>query len=280
MAELENSFERLFMNMPRDQEISGRFYWQATELLGRDLAVFIRDEEQRGRFADVLLDTMLKCYAMQYHKKMYSLMEKDYLALVEGNGDGWYRSYHMLFELEAFLFEMKSALDIGVKVLDVFFPRRFKTHTFGGKGSDIIGGLEQYKKDKSAKVEVLDEMISLLRDDRETWLEQAITLRDTLSHYRTFAQFNYHCTRSGGEKSIVAPKVASLEPKEYLAITYQNCIEFLQDFIFLVVDLFLPPYWHISARDQGSPAGVGKPLSQYIKFCLVHIDPLIGRGDR
>ena len=260
--------EKLIMNMPDDLEISGRFFWQAKELLGSNFAVFLKDERQREHFTNVLMDTMLKCHAMKYHKEAYETIERDYIEFVRTGVDGWYRSHIMLFELEAFLFQVKSSLDIGVKVLDLLFPKRFKTSTFEKKGSSLICGLKQYKKDSSAKGELVDKLIRLLQDDREAWLEQAITLRDTLSHFRTFAEFNYQCVRADGRESVVIPKVAGMEPVEYMALTYQNCIEFLQDFICIAVGLFLPPTFSVGVRASNQPASVGEPLAQYVKFGL------------
>lgn len=166
------------------------------------------------------------------------------------------------------MFQVKSSLDIGVKVLEVLFPKRFKTSTFTDKGSKLIVGLEKYKKDKSAKRELVDELIHVLQDDREAWLEQAITLRDTLSHYRTFAEFNYKCVRRNGQESFIIPKVAGMEPVEYMALTYQNCIEFLQDFMCIAVGLFLPPTFWVGVRASNHPVSVGEPLAQYVKFCF------------
>ncbi len=265
--------ERLFLNMPTDNEISGRFYWQASELLGQHFDIFLKDEQQREQFMNVLMDTMLKCYALKYHKERYKAIEHDYLENVRTGSDGWYRSHDMLFELEAFLFQVKSSLDIGIKVISVLLPNRFKTSTFTDKGAKLIVGLEQYKKDQSAKQELVDELIHVLQDDREAWLKQAITLRDTLSHYRTFAEFNYKFVRRDGQESFVMPKVAGMEPVEYMALTYQNCIEFLQDFMCIAVGLFLPPTFWVGVRASNHPVSVGEPLAQYVKFCLdIHQD--------
>jgi hypothetical protein len=82
---------------------------------------------------------------------------------------------------------MKSALDLAVKFLEVLFPHRFKTKTFGDMGEDLIKGLEKFKKDKNAKKEIVDSIISMIRDDQTTWLKQAITLRSSLNPFGVYS---------------------------------------------------------------------------------------------
>lgn len=86
--EFTTGIGRLFLNMPTDHEISGRFFWQAGELLGQNFDIFMKDEQQREQFMNVLMDIMLKCYAMKYHKERYKSIEHDYLENVRTSSDG------------------------------------------------------------------------------------------------------------------------------------------------------------------------------------------------
>lgn len=253
---------RLLINMPDDFEISGRIFWQLREMLGENFFLLRLDESANSAFASSILDTMLKLHAMRHHLESFENLETQYLAAIESAPDGIHRTHRMLFEFEAFLFQLKSSLDVAVKILDVLFPGRFGTKTFKDKGEAICKCLEQLKRDKSTKTDVADSLISVLRSDRESWLEQAISLRDTISHYRALADFNYHAVNLGDRRTIKSPNIAGMPPREYLRLTYQNCIEFLQDFICISVVLYLPSQFALA---KGSPS-IGTPMSQYIKF--------------
>lgn len=258
---------KVLVNMPFDFEINGRFYYQAREILGPNFDIFLNEPSQRQRFMDVMLDTMVKCDAIQYHKDQFSGVRQAFIAHIELGGDITETGHELLFELEAFLFQMKSALDIGVKLLGVLIPQRFPTFTFSGKGDKLIRALEQFGHDKTAKSELVTGMVKMLQDDREAWLEQAITLRDTISHFKTFAEFRYRKVDVDGKPMCVSPQVAGRPAQEYIDLTYKNCLEFLQDFMCLSIGLFLPPNFSVGIRPTGT-CGVGEPLAQYVKFVL------------
>jgi len=256
---------RLLLNLPDDLEISGRVFWQLREILGDDfMLIGLFDKDKRDRFTGVVLDTMLKLHAMRHHMQNFAALESQYLHQIEESGVGVFRTHCMLFEFEAFLFQMKSALDIAVKALGVLLPNRFPVKTFRDKGEALCGALEKYKHDKSAKANLADDLIGIIRSDREAWLEQAISLRDKVGHYKTLADFNYHAVNLGTTRTIRKPRIAEMEPLPYLQLTYQNCIEFIQDFLCIAVALSLPSHFSLSA----SKPSVGEPLSQYIKFGL------------
>ena len=258
---------KLLLNMPPDAEITGRLFWQAREPLGPELKVFLREQIQREKFVNILLDTMIKCHAMQHHISNFVALEQRFIAHVESGGHALESGHELLFELEAFLFQVKSSLDIGIKMLSVLLPGRFATATFTDKGARLISGLEQFDRDKYAKHELVSHLIGMLHDDREAWLEQAITLRDTMSHFKTFAEFQYRSVSIEGKAKCASPRIAGLGPTDYINCTYRNCIEFLQDFMCLTIGLFLPPNFSVGLR-SGSTCSVGEPLAQYIKFGL------------
>jgi len=257
------------MNMPSDLEISGRLFWQARELLGPNLD-FLRLGFVRGlheAFLNALLDTMLKCNAMRYHVVNFEALERNFLASIELADDGIHRSHSMLFELEAFLFQMKSALDLGVKMLGALLPGRFRTSTFEAKGNSLVRALRQYRNDGSSKKDLVDGLIQVLCDDREAWLEQAINLRDQLAHHKTFAEFNYLARNLPNQRSVRKPMICGIPPLEYMHLTYRKCIEFLQDFMCFSIGLSLPTPFSVGVRADG-PCSVGEPLSDYVKFGL------------
>ena len=56
-----------------------------------------------------------------------------------------------------------------------------------------------------------------------------------------------------------------MEPLKYINLIYQNCIEFIQDFMCLSIGLYLPEKLFVGVKKEG-PYNVGEPLSKYIKF--------------
>jgi hypothetical protein len=260
------------LKMPFDLEIMGRLYYQAKELLlSHAFDIFKPKEEERDKFVSILVDVMIKISAMKYHLKSYERHEALCIEQLKAkcglNSHISLKAYELLFELEAFMFQLKSALDLAVKFLEVFFPHRFKTKTFGDMGEDLIKGLEKFKKDKTAKKEIVDLIISMIRDDQTSWLKQAITLRSSLSHFKTIAGFNYQAKKIGDKWEIIVPKIARLNVLTYMETTYSNCLEFIQDFMCLVIGMFLKGFT-VGIRTT-NVSSFGEPLNQYIKFGLV-----------
>jgi hypothetical protein len=259
------------LKMPFDLEIMGRLYYQARELmLSHGFDIFKPKEEERDKFISILVDVMIKISAMKYHLKNYEQHEtlciKQLKAKCGANSHISLQAYELLFELEAFMFQMKSALDLAVKFLEALFPHRFKTKTFGDMGEDLIKGLEKFKKDKNAKKEIVDSIISMIRDDQTSWLKQAIRFRSSLNHFKTIAGYNYQAKKIGDKWEIIVPKIARLNVLTYMETTYSNCLEFIQDFMCLVIGMFLKGFT-VGIRTT-NVSSFGEPLNQYIKFAL------------
>jgi hypothetical protein len=50
-----------------------------------------------------------------------------------------------------------------------------------------------------------------------------------------------------------------------MQMTYSNCLEFIQDFMCLVIGMFLPKTLGVGVRNT-SVSSVGEPLNKYIKY--------------
>lgn len=258
------------LKMPFDIEIMGRLYYQARELLlSQGFDFFKPKEEERDKFITNILNVTIKISAMQYHLKNYEQHEalciEQIKAKCGANSFISLQAYELLFELEAFIFQMKSALDLAVKFIEILFPKRFKTKTFGAKGESLIKGLVNFKNDQDAKKEIVDSIISMIEDDQKTWLEQSITLRDTLGHFQTIAGYNYQAKKCGNGWEIVVPRIAGIDVLKYMKTTYSNCLEFVQDFMCLVIGMFLPKSVSVGVRNS-NVSSIGEPFNQYIKF--------------
>jgi hypothetical protein len=154
--------------MPFDFEIMGRIYYQARELLlSYGFNISNPKAEERDIFITFLLDIMIKISAMNYNLSNYETYEKLCIEQLKAQSSAtshtFLQAYELLFELEAFMFQMKSALDLAVKLIGALFPGRFKTKTFGDMGGHLINGLEKFKKDGKAKKEIVDSIISMIK---------------------------------------------------------------------------------------------------------------------
>lgn len=269
MSSVNQTEVNVLLKMPFDNEINGRLYYQARELLA--FYDFYNPKSiEKDRFLGALLDVMVKIFAMKYHMNNYRYHESQCIKQIKqkckANSHESMQADTLLFELEAFMFQMKSALDFTMKLLEALYPKRFKTHTFGDKGDDLIKGLQQFSKDKSAKKGIIDTLIEMIKNDQIAWLNQSIKFRDSLSHYKTHSGYSYRCVKKGKEIKTYPPRIARLTVSSYLQMTYSNCLEFIQDFMCLVIGLKLPGKFGIGIRPATSPPSVGEPLGQYIKW--------------
>lgn len=120
----------------------------------------------------------------------------------------------------------------------------------------------------------IDNIIQLLQDDRSTWLCKAIDNRDTISHYKgSFNLSEYTIEKIGDEINVALPKILNVHPGDFLENTYKNCIEFIQDFMCLFIELWLPPLFCITQASDSNPTlklwrESNMAASKYIKFTL------------
>ena len=133
-----------------------------------------------------------------------------------------------------------------IKLLKHLFLDSFHVRTFQDKGKRLIANLEQHKqkvakqlangitdKERLAlaieyRTSTIDNIISMLEDDRSNWLSKAIDARDTISHYKgSFNLDEYKVEKIREEFEITLPKILDVYPNHFLEITYRNCIEFI-----------------------------------------------------
>lgn len=268
-------------------EIDGRIILQAQLLMPQDL------QEQSSMFPLLVMDVQHKLHALLYHLENFTNVEDVVIKrCLEKPKEEVRIPSNLYFEFEAFLFQIKSTLDITVKILKQLFPGSFHIGTFRNKGQKLILNLERYRdnmiKDLEKSIinkkqldfaikyrsETIDRIISMLEDDRSTWLSKVIAARDTISHYKGSKNLDgYTVAQVGEEIQIIVPKILDVYPRRFLEVTYQNCIEFIQDFICLFIELWLPPMFRIiAASDDDLLLTKWReskfPAAQYIKYSL------------
>ncbi len=153
-------------------------------------------QKENRRLSEKLVDCRHKLHAVRYH--LHTLeqeivervkeFEKSYTA---GSGIAQeLENPRLVYETEAFLFQVKSSLDILTQTLGCVVPPLRSTHTFRSKKVD---GVEQ------AGGNVIDALLkngfetmgNLFEAHRTKWIQELVEMRDTITHYSRLRHF--HC---------------------------------------------------------------------------------------
>src|SRR5205807_1617655 len=131
--------------------------------------------EAKDRFFDPVFSAMHKIAATKYHLDNYARLEQKHAEAARRlfKNDPTYReeAFELIFELEAFLLQVKSSLDMLPKLVSaVLGPGTVHTNTYGDEGDKLVKGLEQYKKRKAANLEAADNLIKLIKTDKDDWI--------------------------------------------------------------------------------------------------------------
>ena len=269
-------------------EIDGRIFLQAQLLMPQG-----NNPELSKVISILVFNVQHKLKAMLYHKENYLKIEN---FIINENAKSESETieipHELYYEFEAFLFQTKSALDITIKILKHLFPDTFRVRTFQNKGLRLINNLEEYKKKIAKQLgkeikdkerlslaikyrnQTIDNIIKLLQNDRSSWLCKAIETRDTVSHDKgSFNLKNYSIEKTGETINITLPQILDVYPRYFLEDTYKNCIEFIQDFMCLFIELWLPPLFCITQANNSNPTlaawrNSNMAAAKYIKFTL------------
>ena len=136
----------------------------------------------------------VKLSALRYHAKRFEELQNQRKEEIEGDERMkavvkkglLVAEKELIFEFEAFMFQVKSSLDMLVKLfVPVFGVKQADISTYRKAGEKVITYLQQLKRDKKRKLAHgrVDLLIQLIREAKDPWLKPLIALRDTVSHY-------------------------------------------------------------------------------------------------
>lgn len=252
-----------------DLEIGGRVYAQICHLFPD---AFLSD--QKDRFFQHTFNVMHKLMATKYHFENYKRIEesqyKQAKKQFKKNPHGTREALELIFEIEAFLFQIKSSLDMLVKLLrPTIGDNVVKTTTYSNKGDDLIKGLNQYKKKQDANIEAVDNLIQIITDHKKDWIEKTITLRDELNHDRGLRDYKFMPKKlSNGNVVVIKPTLKKMNTIGFLKTVYSNNLIFHQDFTALSLALTVPKQIFLANEDLKNPIKeYGEKIGQYVKFC-------------
>lgn len=143
-----------------------------------------------------LVDLRHKLYAVSYHleaigaeiEKRVSEFEKEYHA-----GSGAHleiENPRLVYDTEAFLFQVKSALDVLVQVIGRVVPPLSSMHSFRARN---IEGEEQAGASviRALRLNGFPDLGDLFELNRSAWIQELVAMRDTITHYSALRDF--HC---------------------------------------------------------------------------------------
>lgn len=194
-------------------------------------------------------DCKHKLYAVEFHLKQIVQEIKERVAEFERNysaasGASIEIANHVLiYETEAFLFQVKSNLDLMVQVMGHVIPSLKSFRTFSHSGTHgtpeyVAGGKVIKQMRASGKID----MANLFDAHRTSWIEEMTIMRDTITHYSGLRDF--HCFveepyRGDGQVQIHYPTMPSGErvdaycEKTYgqLCVLYQKAFERIESLV-------------------------------------------------
>lgn len=141
-----------------------------------------------------------KLGALRYHQQRYEQIQENRMRQIssdEGLKLAIQRGLkicerEMIYEFEGFFHQIKSTLDMLVKVLGVVIGTKAGTlSTYGDSGTKVVKHLQSKKKDKRLTPGRIDWLIEEVQKARDPWLSSIIRVRDTISHYRPYVHFGF-----------------------------------------------------------------------------------------
>lgn len=247
-------------------EISGRIYLQLCNLY---LETILPDS--KDIFFDHAFSVMHKLNATKYHLDNYCRIEQIQFKKAEYNfNKGRYEikeQLPLIFELEAFLYQIKSSLDMLAKLLIPITDNMLRPQTYRDNGEGLIKGLEQFKHKKGIRKDAVDDLIQLMRDDKESWLQLVIDWRDELNHRKALKNYAFEPKElANGRVVIQKPTFKGMDTVEVMELVYQNNLEFHQDFMVTALSIKAPSCFVLMRQGEEQAIELYKELGKYVKW--------------
>ncbi len=201
------------------------------------------NQRQNRKFSEKIVDCRHKLHAVRYHLRTLKSeivdrvkeFERSYSA---GSGIAIeLNNPRLVYETEAFLFQVKSSLDILTQALGCVVPPLRSNHSFKSKtvaGVEVIGG----KVVDALMNNGFEDMGALFELHRIKWIQDLVEMRDTITHYSRLRQF--HCFieepyMGGRNVSIHYPTMPSgIRVDHYCQESYTNLLNLYKS-VFAIV---------------------------------------------
>lgn len=183
-----------------------------------------------------------KLHAVKYHLNNYEQAESDKVKEFSKNykpptgAQMITEEPRIIYEIEAFLFQTKSCLDILSWVLKPTFG--FTYCSFGNGGDEVIRQLKN--NCPTPLVTYARKIIKLIEDAQDSWIVELIKMRDEITHYSRLQGF--HCFI---EDPYVGGNIANIHyptmpnnrrALEYCQDVWEKLLGFCDDFISFAIE--------------------------------------------
>jgi len=200
-------------------------------------------EKQNRRLSEKLIDCRHKLHAVRYHLHTLKTeiiervkeFKKSYSA---GSGIAQeLENLRLVYETEAFLFQVKSSLDMLAQTLGCVVPPLGSVHTFRSKK---VNGVEQAGGTviSALLANGFEELGNLFESHRKAWIQELVDMRDTITHYSRLRHF--HCfveePYTGGDQVTIHYPTMPLGVRvdSYCQIVYDNLLDLYRSALGLV----------------------------------------------
>jgi len=212
---------------------------------GMNTLTFSNDDKQD--FVKRINDVDHKLHAVKYHLNNYEQAESDKVKELSKNYmppagvQMVIEEPRLIYEIEAFLFQTKSCLDVLSWVLKPAFG--FTYCSFGDKGDDTV---KQLKNNCPAKLATYAEkIIRLIEDAQDAWLVELIKMQDQVTHYSRLEGFNCFMEDpyiGGGIANIHYPTMPNKQRVlDYCQNVWKLLLSFCEDFLKLTLEAARTP---------------------------------------
>lgn len=252
---MEDPIQLISKRVHTDPELNTRIYAQLCHLKPE---VFM-EEDDKNLFLTHVLQVMHKLHATKYHLKNYKRIENEQsqqcTKLFAKQPNERREALELIFEIEALLYQVKSSLDMLVKLMiPILAPHKVTTETYEKKGDSLVKGLEAYKHRKDSNKEAADALIGLIKQDKDDWIERVVGMRDELNHRRGLRDFQFEPIRLPSGKLIAQkPRFKGMDTLQFLESVYQCNLEYQQDFMCYALSIKAPAAFKLAVLPDDSP---------------------------
>lgn len=198
-------------------------------------------QASKQEFVQRVMEVQHKLYGVKYHLSNYQHAETEKTAEFQKSFKASagvqmvVEEPRLIYEVEAFLFQTKSCLDILTWTLKPVFG--FKHCSFGDKGDDIVRQLRH--NSPKALADHAAKIVNLIEDAQESWVVDLIEMRDEITHISRLEGFNCFVEDpyvGGDSVGIHYPTMPNQRRAlEYCCDVWQRLITFCQSFLALTI---------------------------------------------
>ncbi|MBA7668037.1 hypothetical protein ES703_76140 [subsurface metagenome] len=196
----------------------------------------------KQKFEECINDIDHKLYAVKYHLNNYKQAESEKIKEFSKNYKPpagvqmMIEEPRLIYEVEAFLFQTKSCLDMVSKVIEPVFD--FEDCSFGKMGDQLIKQLRN--KCPPLLTTCAEKIIKLIENAQEAWIVELIEMRNIITHRSKLQGFNCFMRDPYMGGDIAAIHYPTMPNKrralEYCQDVYEKLLSFCEEFLKLTLE--------------------------------------------